>query len=73
MLAKSIIGFSEELLRVTETTDGYQEFIKQTLSQLLQDPLRERNEKHDEMVIMEKAKDIVSWVADIAGKFMPWK
>lgn len=73
MLAKSIIGFSEELLRVTETTDGYQEFIKQTLSQLLQDPLRERNEKYDEMVIIDKAKDIVSWVADIASKFMPWK
>lgn len=73
VLAKSIIGFSEQLLKVKETNDGYQEFIKQTLSQLLQDPLRDRKEKQDEMVIIDKAKDIVSWVADIAGKFMPWK
>lgn len=73
VLAKSIIGFSEQLLKVKETNDGYQEFIKQTLSQLLQDPLRDRKERQDEMVIIDKAKDIVSWVADIAGKFMPWK
>lgn len=70
VLAKSIIGFSEQLLKVKDTNDWYQEFIKQVLSQLLQDPLRTRKDE-SESAIFDKAKTMVSGVAEIVGKVVP--
>lgn len=69
VLTQSIVGFSEQLLKIKDTNEGYQAYIEKVLEELLQDPLRERKIKDES--VEEKAKDIVSNVADIAGKFLP--
>jgi len=51
VLAKSIIGFSEQLLKVKDANSSYQEFITKVLSELFQDPLRKRGNDHDEIGI----------------------
>ena len=62
VLVKSIIWFSEELLKVKENTnDGYQQYITKTLDELLQDPLRDKNPKKNEKVISSKSLKEGSW------------
>ena len=56
VLVKSIIWFSEELLKVKDNTnEGYQKYITKTLDELLQDPLRDKNNKKNEKVISSKS------------------
>jgi len=56
VLVKSIIWFSEELLKVKENTNyWYQRYIAKTLDELLQDPLRDKSNKKNETIISSKS------------------
>ena len=52
VLTKSIVWFSETLLKVKETNAWYQSFIKKVLDEIMRDPLRERKSYDD----LEKIK-----------------
>ena len=44
-MAKSLVGFSDQLSSVTEKGEEYQHFIKSVLSQIHNDPLRKHSVK----------------------------
>lgn len=59
VLAQSLVGFSEQFLKhKNNTTNAYNEYVKNVLKELLQDPIRER--KGSSLKIEDKAKDILS-------------
>jgi len=65
VITKSIVGFSEQLLKVKETNEGYQTYIKRVFEELLQDPLRDRKSK------CEEDKNIIPDITSIANKISP--
>lgn len=65
VIAKSIVGFSEQLLKVKETNEGYQTYIKKVFEELLQDPLRDRKNK------CEENKNVMPNIVDFADKISP--
>jgi hypothetical protein len=66
VLTKSIVGFSEELLKVKDTNKWYQEYITKVLNELLQDPLRNKKDnKKDIMVSWKELKEWLSVIKDI--------
>ncbi len=60
VLVKSIIWFSEELLKIEDKTNsGYQIYITRTLNELLQDPLRYKWWKIDNLQVTSSLQEVL--------------
>ncbi|ATU05316.1 hypothetical protein BKN14_02565 [Candidatus Gracilibacteria bacterium HOT-871] len=68
VLVKSIIGFSEELLKIEDKTNsGYQIYITRTLNELLQDPLRYKGGKANDLQLAPLVKEVLELSKEIKG------
>ena len=66
VLVKSIIWFSEELLKIEDKTNsGYQIYITRTLNELLQDPLRYKWWKANELQLAHLVKEVLELSKEI--------
>lgn len=65
VLTKSIVWFSEELLKVDQTNDWYQKYISKVLEELLQDPLRIKSKFNDKTLSTDDLKEWLSVIKDI--------
>ena len=63
VLTKSIVGFSEELLKVEQTNEWYQKYITKVLDELLQYPLRGKNKWERNKII--SSKELKEWLSII--------
>lgn len=66
VLVKSIIWFSEELLKIEDKTNsGYQIYITRTLNELLQDPLRYKWWKIDNLQVTSSLQEVLELSKEI--------
>lgn len=66
VLVKSIIWFSEELLKIEDKTNsGYQIYITRTLNELLQDPLRYKWWKANDLQLAPLVKEVLELSKEI--------
>lgn len=68
VLVQSLVGFSEQFLgQKQQENHAYKQYVESVLKELLQDPLRQRGYKKED--IDEKTRSLLLSLAEVASKF----